>query len=1054
MKNKLITGMKNAGLKQMKKMKQLMMLSAFFLTVGAGMMHAATAYSSPETAEPQQSKIRITGTVVDVNGEPVIGANIMEKGTANGNITDTDGNFYLTVQDNAILQISYIGYISQAITVGNQTHIKITLLEDNMALDEIVVIGYGTTKRKDFTGSVTSLKLEDSPIALTVNQNALESLKGNVTGLDIGATNSAGGQPSMLIRGQKSISGSNDPLVVVDGVIFMGSINDLNPNDIATYDVLKDATSAAVYGSRSANGVIMITTKKGRAGGKPVIRFNASNGMQSWHLRPTLMNGAQWMDAVGKRNHYSDYSFLTAQQKENYDAGRETDWLDEATRTGWIQDYQASVSGAGEKMNYYLSASWSDNKAVIRGDDYSRLSVLSKISTDITDWLQTGVDISFSKSDYSGFAADLGFAAILQSPYSMKYRDEANGLLEKYPNGNNAIGNPQWGIYDEEKRENMDVRDNFRANVYAEVKAPFLPGLSYRFNYSGTLEQRRSGNFYHESDFVPIGPYNDPTRYSAETRKNYLTSANGNYATERTTGYVMDHILKYNRTFGKHTVDVTAVATRDSREYKYKNTAASDFLENGNTLLGFDGLHYAKIQKISYSGEQRANIGYLGRINYSFADRYYLTGAYRRDGASVFGNERKWGNFASVGAAWRISGEHFLAGIAVLNDLKLKLSWGKNGNQGLSPYSTLSRVVNGASGGIFYVFDNSGKPSYGINQTTMGNISLGWETTQSWNAGFESAWLDSRLFMNLDVYFSRTTDQIFTRNIPVMTGFRSMYSSMGEVSNRGVELTLRSVNVKTKDLNWTTGVTFWMNRNKLIHLYGEDLDGDGKEDDDIGNGLFIGQSIHSIFGYTQDGIVQTDDTEYINTYKATPGDAKYKDINSDGALNADDRSIIGRTDPNFKLNMSNTLAYKNWELYVMLAGTFGGNNYYLKDNRYAFLAGGDPGTFGGNSIYIPYWTEENRSNTYPSPTFAGNDGRFLGLQNRAYVRLQDITLSYTFREPWIKKANIGHLKVFATGKNLATITGWTAGDPEIGSTILSGSYPVAATLSLGINLGF
>jgi TonB-linked SusC/RagA family outer membrane protein len=1048
MTNTLIHGIKNAKLK---KLVNIMMLSSFLLRMG---VWTASAGDSQESPEPAQSKTRITGTVVDLTGEPVIGANIVERGTANGNVTDVDGKFTLIVGENATLQISYIGYVSQTVTVGNQTDFTITLLEDNLALDEIVVIGYGTAKRKDFTGSVASVKMEDSPIALTTNLNALESLKGTVTGLDIGAVNSAGAQPSMLIRGQKSISGSNDPLIVVDGAIFMGSLNDINPNDIATYDVLKDATSAAVYGSRAANGVIMITTKKGRTG-KPVVSFNANSGMQSWHLRPTLMNGPQWADAVAKRNRYTDYSFMTAQQMANYEAGKEIDWLNEATRTGWIQDCQAAVSGASERMNYYLSASWSDNKAVILGDDYSRLSVLSKISTDITDWLQTGVDLSYAKADYSGFAADLGYAAILQSPYSVLYRDEANKLLEKNPNANNGVGNPRWGIYDEEKRENLDVQDNFRVNAFAEVKAPFLPGLSYRFNYSGTLSQRRSGSFYHESDFVPLGPYDDPTRYSVETQKSYLVSAGGNYATERTTAYVMDHILKYNRTFGRHSVDVTAVATRDSREYRSKNTSASDFSDNGNTLLGFDGLHYAKIQRISYGGEDRANIGYLGRVNYAYSDRYYLNGAFRRDGASVFGSERKWGNFASVGAAWRLSGEAFMKGVTALNDLKLKLSWGKNGNQGLSPYGTLSRVVNGQSGGIFVIFGNSGASSYGIRQSTMGNAALGWETTQSWNTGFESAWLDNRLFVDLDVYFARTTDQIFTRKIPIMTGFSSMSSSMGEVGNRGVEATVRSVNVRTKDLNWTTGLTFWLNRNKLIHLYGEDLDGDGKEDDDVANAKFIGHSIHSIYGYTQNGIVQTDDTEYIATYQATPGDAKYVDLNSDGKLDADnDRSIVGCADPNFKLNMSNTFTYKNWELYVMFIGTFGGNGYFLQDNRYAFLAGGSTDTFGANTIYIPYWTEENRSNTYPSPTFMGNDNRYLGLQSRTFVRLQDVTLSYTFREPWVKKASISNLKVFATGKNLATFTGWTAGDPELGSTILSGSYPVLTTLSLGINLSF
>ena len=1005
-----------------------------------------------DSTSPVQQGVTITGRVTDTNGEPLPGVSVMIKGTAQGTATDANGSYSLTVQnENTTLVFSYIGFIKQEVTVGNRRSINIMLDEESRALDEVIVIGYGTSKRKDFTGSMTSIKLEDSPIALTTNLNALESLKGNVTGLDIGAVNSAGSEPSMLVRGRRSISGSNDPLIVLDGMIYMGRISDINPNDIATYDVLKDATSAAVYGSRSANGVIIITTKKGRAG-KPIIHFNASNGMQTWHLRPEMMTGEQWADVVAKRNRYTDYSFMTENQRVNYERGKEYDWLDIASRTGWVQDYQVSVSGAGDNMNYYLSASYSDNKAVLMGDDYNRFSVLSKISTDITSWLRIGADFSYAKTDNSGISADL--SAKTQSPFSMLYRDEEKKLLERYPNGNNYTGNPLWGVYDKEKRENINIRDNFRANIYAEIKAPFLPGLSYQLNYSGGLNQSRSGSFSHESNFVPIGPYNDPTRYSAETQKAYLASAGGSWNTTRSSTYVLDNILKYNETFGKHTVDITAVATRDHNESRTKNTSATDFASNGNTLLGFDGMHFATIQTISYSGTDRANIGYLGRINYTFSDTYYLTASYRRDGSSVFGSKKKWGDFASVGGAWRITNEGFLKDLSALNDLKLKLSYGKNGNQGLSPYGTLSRVVNGKSGGFYYVFNNATTPTYGINQSTIGNPTLGWETTSSWNTGFESALLNNRLFVDLDVYFARTTDQIFTRNIPVMNGFTTMSSSMGEVGNNGVEMTLRTVNMKRNDLNWTTAITFWLNRNKLIHLYGEDLDGDGKEDDDIGNERFIGYSIRSIYGYKQNGIVQTTDTEYINQYQATPGDAKYVDINNDGVLNPDDRSILGSRDPNFKLNMSNTLRYKNWELYFMIIGTFGGNNYFLQDNRYAFLAGGNPGTFGGNSIYIPYWTEENPSNIYPSPTYTGADGRYLGLQSRTFVRLQDVTLSYTFNEAWLRRVKISKLKIFATGKNLATVTGWTGGDPELGNTILDSSYPVLTTLTLGANISF
>lgn len=997
---------------------------------------------------PQQNG-KVSGTVKDNTGQPIIGVNIMEKGTTNGTISDTEGNFSLDVSPNATLVFSYIGYVSKEIPVSGKKTLSVLLEEDVEALDEVIVIGYGTTKRQDFTGSVSSVRLEDSPIALASNLNALESIKGNVAGLDIGATNSAGGQPSMQLRGQKSISGSNDPLIVVDGVIFMGSINDINPNDIASYDILKDATSAAAYGSRSANGVIIITTKKGRTG-KPVITLNATGSMQSWQKRPELMKGEQWLESVMARNNSSDLSWLTPQEVANRDAGKEINWLDESTRTGWIQDYQLAVSGAGEKLNYYLSASYADNEGVVVGDDYKRVSVLGKINTDITSWLEVGVDAAYTFSDYSGVGANLG-TAINMSPYGMMYRDEANGLVEKYPQTQSQV-NPLWGVTDG-SRDNMDKRNNFRINAYAVVKLPWVKGLSYRFNYAGNMSKNKEGDFYYESHYVREGAYNDESRYTPAAYQNLLTKANGIIRHKMTDSWVIDNILNYKNTFGKHTIDLTAVATRDRKDYDENVLRGNDFAANGNTTLGINGLHKATTQKVEINKNRRSNIGYLGRASYSFADRYFLTGSFRRDGASVFGANQKWGDFAAVGAAWNITKEAFMEKASFLDNLKVKLSWGKNGNQGLDPYGTLSTVKNGSSGGVRYEFANSSNIIYGLQADALGNANLGWESTESWNTGFESAWLGNRLFVDLDVYFSKTTDQIFTRDIPVMTGFKNIKSSMGQVNNRGVELTVRSVNIENQDWRWTTGVTFWLNRNKLVHLYGEDLDGDGKEDDDISNSRFIGKPLGAIYGYVQDGIVQEDDQEYIKANGVTPGIPKYKNLDDDDVITSNDRDILGYTTPNFKLNMSNTLTYKNWDLYIMLTGTFGGGGYYLKSNTGAYMTNGS-GLFNSNSIYIPWWTPENKSNVYPSATFSGDGGRFQGLQNRGFVRIQDVTLSYTFREAWVKKLNIQHFKLFLTAKNLATFTNWEGGDPEVGTAVRNNSYPVLTSYSLGLNLSF
>ena len=661
---------------------------------------SAPGYVSSST---QQDTRKITGIIKDQSGEPVIGANIVEKGTTNGTITDMDGQYSLEVGSNSILVVSYIGYITQEIQVGKNNTLDVLLREDTETLDEVIVIGYGTTKRKDFTGSVSSVKLENSPIALSPNLNALESLKGNVSGLDIGATNSAGGEPSMQMRGQKSISGSNDPLIVVDGVIFMGSINDINPNDIASYDVLKDATSAAAYGSRSANGVIIITTKRGKTG-KPVVTFNATGSMQTWQNKPELMKGEQWLESVMARNNSSDLSWLKPQELANMEAGREINWLDASTRTGWVQDYQVAVSGAGEKMNYYLSAAYSDNQGVVIGDDYNRITALAKINTDITSWLQIGVDAAFTKSDYSGVGADIG-EATQTSPYGVMYRNESEKLLEKYPYTQSSV-NALWNT-DKSVRDNKDIRNNFRANAYAVVKLPWVEGLSYRFNYAGNLSKNQSGDFYYEGYFVKEGAYDDETRYSPATLQSLLASANGKINNNTTDSWVIDNILNYKNTFGKHSIDLTAVATRDRKKYEMVETTGSNFAANGNTTLGINGLHKATVQKVNMDNNQRSNIGYLGRASYSYDDRYFFTGSYRRDGASVFGVNHKWGDFFAFGGAWRLSSEKFMSSISYLDDLKLKLSWGKNGNQGLDPYGTLSTINNGASGGVRYEFCGS-----------------------------------------------------------------------------------------------------------------------------------------------------------------------------------------------------------------------------------------------------------------------------------------------------------------------------------------------------------
>ncbi len=992
---------------------------------------------------------KVTGKVTDQTGASIPGVSVVVAGTTNGTITDIDGNYTLgNIPDDATLQFSFVGMKTQKIVVQGKAVIDVVLEEDKLALDEVIVIGYGTARRQDYTGAVSSVKMEGTAVSLMPNMNALESLKGNVSGLNIGATTTAGGEPSMLIRGQRSVYGDNNPLIILDGVIYLGSINDINPNDIATIDVLKDAVSASVYGSRSANGVIAITTKKGSSA-KPVITFNVSSGIQSWQNRPNIMKGAQWIEVVNARNQYTPGSvdWMKSGETANYQAGKETNWLDESTHVGVIQDYQVAVSGMSEGVNYYISTSYNKNKGVVIGDEFDRISILGKINTKITSWLNIGADASYSNRDYSGFPASIS-AAQTMSPYGVMFRDD-KGNLEKYPYTQSSI-NPLWGVNDG-TRENLDKRQNFRLNTNAVVNFKWIKGLTFRLNYLMNLDKNRSGNFYYEDYYVKEGE--GLARYEPATISGFLASANGNLDNNTTYSYVIDNILNYNNRFGKHSVDGTAVATRDSRKYEDINSTANDFKANGNTLLGMWGLHTGTFPHIILNGDLRRNIGYLGRLSYSFNDKYYFTSSFRRDGASVFGAYTKWGNFGAAGLAWKITEENFIKSFTPLNNLKLKLSWGQNGSQGAGPYATLSKMASGPTGGYRYEFsDAQGKINYGLVQTTLGNYGLGWEKTESWNTGFESSWIENRLSVDLDIYFSKTTDQIFIRQIPVMTGFKTIVTSLGQVNNSGVDLTVRSVNIQNRELTWNTSVIFWKNNNKVVKLYGEDKDGDGREDDDIANSLFIGKSLGAIYGFKQDGIVQTDDTEYIALTQAAPGAPKYADLDNVPGITATDRTILGYTKENFRLNMTNNVIYKNFEFYMLISGIFGGNNYYLQNNTPAYMTAGT-GRFNDNMTYKPYWTPENKSNVYPSATFPG-DGRFRGLQSRGFVRIQDISLSYTFKQPWVKSANIEALKVFFAAKNLAVISNWKGGDPETGATYLSNTFPVVSIFSIGANISF
>ncbi|WP_051209834.1 SusC/RagA family TonB-linked outer membrane protein [Gelidibacter mesophilus] len=1005
------------------------------------------------TAFVNAQNITVTGTVTYDGSEPILGVNIIEKNTSNGVVSDFDGKFTISVNNpNATLVFSFVGLKSKELTLEGQTQVDVILEEDASRLDEIVVIGYGTSTRRDLTGSVGSINIENSPIANIANVNALDAMKGKVAGLNIGNVTSAGGQPSIQIRGQNSLSAGNSPLLVVDGLIYDGGFSTINPNDISTIDVLKDASAAAVYGSRSANGVVIITTKRGKSG-KPQINVSTYSGIQNWTNKPDMMNAEQALQfrqdvyrSGGTTGSDLDFSRILGQKEyQAYQEGHSVDWFDEVTRAASIQSLQLSVSGAGDNVNYYVSGNLLDQTGIVKGDDFSKRSVLMKLDTDVSKWLKIGTSLNADIRDYSGNSADL-YTATYMSPFGYKNVQELGfeNWMEKYPGGITTWSNPLSAT----QNYNLDKRYTYRGTVFAEVKIPWIDGLKYRFNYSANRYHGESEGFTDEKYYVntlKIEELNNPGKY--------LKNANGYKNNSTEDSYLFNNILSYNKTlFNDHNINATLMSERQERVSKYSNLSASDFEEVGSTALGVNSLELGNSEKrnVNTGYSKLTQLAYLFRLNYNYKNKYYGTFSYRRDGYSGFAPGNKFGDFKAFGLAWTLSEESFIKdNIKFIDNLKLRLSYGENGNPSIGSYGTLPNVGNSS-----YVFgDQTVNTAY---QSNLSNQNLKWEQTNATNLGLDFSILKDRISGSVEVYDSKTTNLLMTRRLPIMTGYGSILANIGEINNKGLEISLTTVNIKNQDFTWETNFTYWKNKNKIVSLYGIDADGDGVEDDDLSNGWFIGKSLGAIYDYTFDGIVQTEDTEYQQTYSARPGDVKFKDISGpdgvpDGRITSDDRSIIGYSKPNFSLNMANTFTYKNLNLYFNFNYVDGGNNHYLAGNTKGLMGALVPNA--SKWLNLPYWTPERQGNTYPRPDYSNTYG-YGFYQSHSFLRLQDVTLGYTFDKDWIEKSNIGNLKVYISGKNLLTISDWIGWDPESATQIGEYSLPGLSSLTLGIDLTF
>lgn len=1021
-----------------------------------------------ESVSQQQPRKKISGVIVDQNGDPVIGANVVEKGTTNGAITDIDGKYSIEVKEDAVLQFSFIGYNQEEQTVGKQTVVNIQLREDAQALEEVVVIGYGTAKKKDLTGAISRVKTEK--MEAEAPRSIQDLLRGSAAGLSIGMSNKASGSSDLQIRGKNTLSAGSSPLIVLDGVIYDGSMDDINTVDIESIDVLKDASSVAVYGAKAANGVIAITTKKGKSG-KPVINFNANVGMVHTARLPKTVDGPGFLkfrqeysegllsaDEMAKQpGKYVDprglagmgidmLAWYNYDQKnpatvlpdnktlittwltrlnlknieiENYLNGVETDWDDVVYQTGLQQDYTTSVSNRTDNMSYYWSLGYADREGVAVGDRYRNFRTRLNLESKITSFLTVGLNAQYATRIGGYLVADVG-AREGNSPYTTNEIDNPDSPYRQYPSGDNNTINP---FFDNLYRDRRELNHDLSANLYTIIKLPF--SIEYQMNFTPRYHWYEYMN--HDSSKHPLW-VGDGGRVE---RKN-----------EKTFNWQLDNIVRWKKEFGKdHRVEATFLFNLEKGQWW--QTIANNKQFTPSDLLGYHNIGAGGFPSVSSNDTYKTADALMGRIFYSFKDKYMLTVSTRRDGYSAFGQLNPHAVFPAVALGWVFSSEKFMETTQDwLNYGKLRFSWGQNGNRDIGQYDALASL----STGLYPYVDKDGK-IYTTSQiyiSRMANKGLKWERTASYNIGLDFSLFGNKLNGSVETYMAETNDLLVDRSLPSILGYASVKANLGALTNRGFELSLDGNIIENKNFRWNTSGTFSFNRRKIKHLYGdmkEIKDADGniigyKEADDIKNKWFIGHDPDQIWSYERDGVWQTNEKEEAAKYGNKPGDFKYVDQNKDGVMDNDDNVFQGYTTPRFRWSWRNEFTFhQDLSLSFMLYSHVG--QYGAFDR-----AANTGGMFDRLTVFdIPRWTVDNPTNEYGK---LGSKNLGSNYVKKTFVRMENITLSYNVPQNFLKKIAVQNMRFSLAVRNPFVLTKWQFGDPEGGDTTLR-------TVNLGVN---
>lgn len=986
--------------------------------------------------ESQQIKT-ITGKVTDQTGAPLPGVTVVVKGSAIGVITDSEGKYTLAnTSANATLIFSFVGMRSQEIAILGKSAIDVKLEDDTVNLEEVVAIGYGTMKKKDLTGSITSVKSK-----LMENENpkrVTDILRGNVPGLEVGLDVSAKGGGSFEIRGDNTLKTGSSPLIVLDGIIFSGDMANINPNDIETVDILKDASSAAIYGARSANGVILITTKIGSDSGKPIINANVSYSIETIAQMARVRDQNQFMtwrqDVMKSMNYYNVSQMnklyiynnpnnlpagvtldmwrdgnqndptdiylarmgLGAIESANYKAGKYINWEDYIFQIGNRQDYNVSINGKANAVKYYWSFGYEDNTGNVIGERYNSIRSLLKVESNITKWMTVGLNSSFSRRN-EGYVPVSVSEYVRNSPYGSRY--QADGVTLRMSTTDDPVGSLAPD-YDRNFIDRRSVITSLTSNMFAKLKLPLA--ISYEFNFAPRIEFSEYAN--HQSAL-----------HQEWSKSGGLAQRNSSSLL----GWEINNIVKWNKTINKiHSFDVTLLANAEKRQYWSENMSTQGF--SPSDVLGYHqmGSGTSTANVISSNDEYSTASALMARLFYSINNKYMLTMSIRRDGYSAFGLNHPFGIFPSAALGWAFSEEGFLKN-DILTYGKLRFSWGENGNRDIGIYDALSNMTTGK-----YPYQPLSGSVYEASQlyvSRMSNYDLRWERTRSMDFGLDFGIKNNIFSGAIDVYKASTLDLLVDRKMTNVSGFTSALSNMGEVDNLGLEISLNAKIIDDKNFKWNGNVTFYTNKNKIVHLYGtmvNVLDAQGKvtgqkEDDDINNGWFIGRPINQIWDYRVMGVWQTDQAAEALKYGQFPGDFHIKDVNNDGKYNDSDKEFQGHTQPSFRWSMRhNFTIMKDFEVSMMLYSQWG------QQTTFNAAKNSDGFVERNNSYNTPYWTPENPINDYSRIRSQTGGISFNVYRDNSFIRFDNLSLGYDVHKSILSKMGITNLKIIGSVRNV------------------------------------